>query len=152
MISPLPLLTLTLLQLSLSQPAQVSDHPAPTDLELSCTCCCQSSQILSHHSHLSVSALVTRMRGISQYAVLDANGRGNFRTPTLRNPQPISMSMSTSPRELMCKIWMESIQPLRICACVKNTFCVDFFISISMISVCLSVSLSRLQVTVFWRF
>ena len=47
-----------LLQLSLSQPAQVSDHPAPTDPELSCTCCCQSSQIQSHHSHPSVSALV----------------------------------------------------------------------------------------------
>jgi len=43
---------------SLSQPAQVSDHPAPTDPELSCTCCCQSSQIQSHHSHPSVSALV----------------------------------------------------------------------------------------------
>ena len=38
---------------------QVSDHhPAPTDSELSCTCCCQSSQIQSHHSHPSVSALV----------------------------------------------------------------------------------------------
>jgi len=51
-----------LLQLSLSQPAQVSDHPAPTDPELSCICCCQSSQIQSHHSHPSVSALVKNNR------------------------------------------------------------------------------------------
>ena len=30
-------------------------------------------------------------------------------------------------RESMCKIWFESIQPLRICACVKKTrLCVDF--------------------------
>ena len=47
-----------LLQLSLSQPAEVSDHPSPTDPPLSCMCCCQSSQIQSHHSHPSVSALV----------------------------------------------------------------------------------------------
>ena len=47
-----------LLQLSLSQPAQLSHHPAPTDPELSCTSCCQSSQIQSHHSHPSVSAVV----------------------------------------------------------------------------------------------
>jgi len=46
-----------LLQLSLSQPAQVSDHPALTDPELSCMYFCQSSQIQSHHSHPSISAL-----------------------------------------------------------------------------------------------
>ena len=44
----------------------------------------------------------------------------------------------------MCKIWLKSIQPLRICACVKKTrFRVDFFINISVyLSVCLSVCLS----------
>ena len=47
----------SLLQLSLSQPAQVSDHPAPTDPKRSCTCCCQSSEIQSHHSQPTVSAL-----------------------------------------------------------------------------------------------
>ena len=51
------LLQAWLLQLSLSQPPQVSDHLALTDPELSCVCCCQSSQIKSHHSHPSVSAL-----------------------------------------------------------------------------------------------
>ena len=45
------------------------------------------------------------------------------------------------PKELMCKIWLESIRPLRICACVKKTrFCVDFLINISIyLSVYLSV-------------
>jgi len=33
----------------------------------------------------------------------------------------------------MCKIWLESIRPLRTCACVKKTrLCVDFFINISV--------------------
>ena len=51
------------------------------------------------------------------------------------------------PRELTCKIWLESILPLRTCACVKKTrFCVDFFINIS---ICLSVRFFvGLQVTV----
>ena len=55
--SPHPLFTPNLTTATLSQPPQVLDHPAPTNLELSCTCCCQSSQIQSHHSHPSVSAL-----------------------------------------------------------------------------------------------
>ena len=32
-------------------------------------------------------------------------------------------------RQLMCKLWLESIRPLRTCACVKKTrFCVDFLL------------------------
>jgi len=39
----------------------------------------------------------------------------------------------------MCKIWLESIRPLRICACVKkNTVCVDFFL-LTYLSIDLSV-------------
>jgi len=41
--------------------------------------------------------------------------------------------ITTSPRELMCKIWLESIRPLRICACVKNTLLCGFFINISRV-------------------
>jgi len=34
---------------------------------------------------------------------------------------------------LMCKIWLESIRPLRICACVKkHGLCGFFFINISI--------------------
>ena len=60
--SPLSLFTPNLTTATLSQPPQVLDHPAPTNLELSCTCCCQSSQIQSHHSHPSVSALAKNNR------------------------------------------------------------------------------------------
>jgi len=41
----------------------------------------------------------------------------------------------------MCKIWLESIQPVRICACVKKTrFVWIFFINISIyLSIRLSI-------------
>ena len=41
----------------------------------------------------------------------------------------------------MCKIWLESIRPLRICACVKKTrFVWIFFINISIyLSIRLSI-------------
>ena len=35
--------------------------------------------------------------------------------------------ITTSPRELMCKIWLESIRPLRTCACVKKHVLCGFF-------------------------
>jgi len=103
----------------------------------------------------------SRVCAVAQYAVLEnnakVNGRGPFSHPhPSETPQPISMScqyITTSPRELMCKIWLESIRPSRICACVKKTFCVDFFINISIyLSIRLSVSSLRLQVTVLGRF
>ena len=61
--SPLPLFTASLaslLQLSITTCSSLrwSDHLASTDPELSCTFCCQISQIQSHLSHPSVSALV----------------------------------------------------------------------------------------------
>ena len=31
----------------------------------------------------------------------------------------------------MCKIWLESIRPLRICACVKTRFCGYIYLSVS---------------------
>jgi len=89
---------------------------------------------------------ITRMRGGAiGYAVLEANaevnGRGPFSHPT--TPKPLNQFRCHStillprpPRELMCKIWLESIQPLRICACVKKHVLCGFFINIS---ICLSV-------------
>jgi len=101
------------------------------------------------------------MRGVCavvQYAVLEANAKVNGRGPfshrhPSETPQPILMSYQIyyyAPRELMCKIWLESIRPLRICACVKKTrFCVDFFTNTSIY---MSVSSSGLQATVLGRF
>ena len=97
---------------------------------------------------------MSRVCAVAQYAVLEANGRGQFSHPT--PPKPLNQFrchvkyITTSPRELMCKIWLESIRPLRICACVKKTrFVWIFFINIS---ICPSVSSSGLQVTVLWQF
>jgi len=73
---------------------------------------------------------------VAQYAVLEANakvnGRGQFSHPLpSKTPEPISMSCQiyyyVPPRELMCKIWLESIRPLRICACVKKHGLCGFF-------------------------
>jgi len=48
-------------------------------------------------------------------------------------PQPILMSyqiiLLRLPRQLMCKIWLEPIRPLRICACVKKHVLCGFFLS-----------------------
>ena len=74
-------------------------------------------------------------------------GEAHFRTPPLRNPSTNFdvglmlniLGLLRPPRELMCKIWFESIRPLRICACVKKHGLCGFFINIS---VCLSVYLS----------
>jgi len=43
----------------------------------------------------------------------------------------VQYALLRPPRELMCKIWLESIRPLRICACVKNKI-LRFFINISI--------------------
>ena len=72
-------------------------------------------------------------------------GEAHFRTPT--PPKPLNQFrchvkyITMSPRELMCKIWLESIQPLRICACVKkHVLCGFFLINISVyLSIYLSV-------------
>ena len=69
--------------------------------------------------------------------MLKSMGEAHFRTPPLRNPSTnfdvMSNILLRPPRELMSKIWLESIRPLRMCACVKkNTVCVDFFINISI--------------------
>ena len=83
-----------LLQLSLSQPPQVSDHPAVTDRELSCMCCCQSSQIQSHHSHPTVSALAKIAERIEYnflsliYKVLTTTQPSYLRNPiTVQRPR-----------------------------------------------------------------
>ena len=74
----------------------------------------------------------------AQYAELEANAKVNGRDPFLlphlsETPQPISMSCQiyyyVPLRELMCKIWLDSIRPLRICACVKKHVLCGFFIN-----------------------
>ena len=87
----------------------------------------------------------SRVCAVAQYAVLEANAKVNGRGQFTHPPKPstnfdvMSNILLRPARELMCKIWLESILPLRICACVKNTFCGDFFINISIyLSVCLS--------------
>jgi len=94
----------------------------------------------------------SRVCAVAQYAVLDAsanvNGRGPFSHPhPSETPQPISMS------------WVERVDVQNLVGIYsgrygsahawKNTICVDLFINIS---VCVSVSSSRLQVTVLGRF
>ena len=58
-------------------------------------------------------------------------GEAHFRTPPLRIPSTnfdvMSNILLRPPRELMCKIWLESIWPLRICACVKKHVMCGFF-------------------------
>ena len=83
----------------------------------------------------------SRVCAVAQYAALEANakvnGRGPFSHPhPSETPQPISMSCP--PRELMCKIRLESIRPLRICVCVKKHDFVWIFL-LTYLSICLSV-------------
>jgi len=47
--------------------------------------------------------------------MLKSMGEAKICTPA--RPEPLDQSLCP-PRELMCKIWFESIQPLRLCACV----------------------------------
>jgi len=62
---------------------------------------------------------------------LKSMGEAHFRTPPLRNPSTnfdlMLNILLRPPRELMCKIWLESIRPLRICACVKKHGLCGFF-------------------------
>jgi len=71
------------------------------------------------------------------------NGRPIFAPPPLRNPSTnfdiMSNILLRPPRELMCKIWLESIRPLRICACVKKHDFVWIFL-LTYLSIYLSIS------------
>ena len=75
-------------------------------------------------------------------------GEAHFRT--LTPAKPLNQFRCHELRELMCKIWLESIPAVTdLRMREKNMFCVDLFINIS---VSLSVSSSGLQVTVLGRF
>jgi len=86
------------------------------------------------HVPLTTVRHLSRVCAVAQYAVLEAsakvNGRGPFSHPT---PPKALNRFRCHVRELMCKIWLESIRPLRICACVKKTrFVWIFLINISI--------------------
>jgi len=75
---------------------------------------------------------VSRVCAVAQYAVLEANtkvnGRGLYsHLHHSTNFDVMSNVLPLPPRELMCKIWLESIRPLRICACVKKHVFCEFF-------------------------
>jgi len=70
---------------------------------------------------------VSRVCAVAQYAVLEASGKvngiGEISHPSPPNPwtnlDAASNISLRPPRESMCKIWLNSIQPLPLCACVK---------------------------------
>jgi len=62
-------------------------------------------------------------------------GAAKFHSLPLANPWTIIeyrfRYITSLPRESMCKIWLELIQPLWICACwTKTRFSVDIFVNI----------------------
>ena len=89
--------------------------------------------------------MITRMRGSAIRCVRSQWERPIFAPPSLRNPSTdfdvMSNILLRPPRELMCKIWLESIEPLRICACVKKHVLCGFFL-LTYLSIYLSVCLS----------
>jgi len=77
---------------------------------------------------------------VAQYTVLEANGKVNgigensrpYPSQTLW-PMPFQIYHYVPPRESMCKIWLQSIQPLPRCACVKKPgLGVGFFVNVSI--------------------
>ena len=74
--------------------------------------------------------------------MLKSMGEAHFAPPPLQNPltnfDVMSNIILRPPSELMCKIWLESIGPLRICACVKKHGLCGFFL-LTYLSIYLSV-------------
>ena len=74
-----------------------------------------------------ICTFISRVCAVAQYAVLEASSqwdRRNFEPLPLPNPRTNLDAASNislrPPRESMCKIWLKSIQPLPLCACVKK--------------------------------
>jgi len=86
---------------------------------------------------------------VCQKPVLKSMEQPHFRTPTPHKTlsqfwYPLK---SRPPWESMCKIWLESIQPLWCSTCMKSHVLCRFFVEIY-----LSNSLPRLQITASGRF
>ena len=84
----------------------------------------------------------SRMCAVAQYAVLEANGTGQISpsphpSETLIQFRCLANYITMSPRESMCKIWLESIRPLQICACVKKHVFVWIFFYLRLYVLCL---------------
>ena len=65
--------------------------------------------------------------------MLKSMAEAHFRTLTPPKPLKTNFNIMSNillrpPREVMCKIWLESIWPLRICACVKKHGLCGFFL------------------------
>jgi len=93
---------------------------------------------------------ISRVCAAAQYAVLEVNGKVNG-IGEISHPYPsqtlgsIWMPLQIYhyvPRELMCKIWLKSIQPLPLSACVKKWVFAWVFCLHIRLSVCLSIYLS----------
>jgi len=99
-----------------------------------------------HYNDTRSRDLVSRVCTVAQYAVSEANaksmGEAHFRTPhpseTPQRSTSYQIYYYVPPRELMCKIWLESIQPLRI----RHAFVWNIFIKIS---ISLSINVKKLN-------